>query len=317
MHKLRGKKILITGAAGFLGSWLAAECFAEDAKLYGIDIKGPNNINIWSAFTEQGLEGSNVNELFSQNHFDIIFHLAGGASVGDSVIDPEKDFKSIVPPTLTLIQKIKKYCVETHLILFSSAAVYGNPAIMPVKETAALHPLSPYGIHKLLVEDMVKHYSYHYGFRSSVLRIFSAFGEGLRKQLFWDVMCRYEKEYVEKKGDPIMLNLFGTGKESRDFIHCKDVAKAAVLIATADSQESNFNVYNVAGGDETRIKTAVEYLFQKADIQPLIKFNGESRVGDPEKWQADICKLNRLGFVATMELQDCLNTYYTWFMKDK
>lgn len=314
MHNLKGKKILITGGSGFLGSHLAEACFLEEAILYGVDIYPPFNKNIWKAFSTVGLVSDESEELFKHNSFEIIFHLAGGASVSDSVQFPEKDFNTLLPITLRLIQLIKTYCPKTHLILFSSAAVYGNPDVIPVKETATLHPLSPYGIHKALVEEMVKYYSAYFNFRSSVLRIFSAFGEGLRKQLFWDVMCRYEKSLKEDKDEKMILSLFGTGHESRDFIHSKDVAKAAILVAISKKTDTDFCIFNVAGGEETSIKNAVKYLFSKAEINPFLTFTGTTRAGDPERWQADISKLKQLGFEAQIELKDSLSGYYNWFM---
>ncbi len=315
MHNLKGKKILITGGSGFLGSHLAEACFLEKAILYGIDIYPPFNKNIWESFSTAGLVSEQCEELFKKNSFDIIFHLAGGASVSDSVQFPEKDFNTLLPVTFRLLHLIKKYSANTHLILFSSAAVYGNPDMIPVKETAPLHPMSPYGIHKVLVEEMVKYYTAYFDFRSSVLRIFSAFGEGLRKQLFWDVMCRYEKSLKENKNEKIILSLFGTGHESRDFIHGKDVAKAAILVATFEKANNSFCIFNVAGGEETNIKSAVECLFSKAEVIPLLTFTGATRVGDPERWRADISKIKQLGFKAQMELKDNLSGYYNWFME--
>ena len=309
------KKVLITGASGFLGSHLAEICHMEGMLLFGIDKKQPLNKNIWSGFITEGLASINVQYLFEKTAFDIIFHLAGSASVMDSVKNPEKDWNSLLPPTLTLLNLIKTNCISTHLILFSSAAVYGNPSIFPVSETAALNPLSPYGIHKALAEDMIKYYSKYFGFRSTILRIFSAFGEGLRKQLFWDVMTRYEKKRAENEDKKPALDLFGSGQESRDFIHAKDVAKASLLIARSNHKyPNNFNVFNVASGKEINIRKAIEYLFSKSDRKPIVTFNGTARAGDPERWQADISKIKEIGFITDIKLKDSLTGYYEWFM---
>jgi nucleoside-diphosphate-sugar epimerase len=319
MDNLLGKKILITGGSGFLGSYLAGACFSGGALLYGIDLRSPYNVNIWAMFCEDGLLSANAESLFRKHVFDIVFHLSGSASVSDSVQFPEKDFDSILPPTLKLIQLIKTYCPLTHLILFSSAAVYGNPEILPIEESAELHPVSPYGIHKALAENLIRYYGTCFGLQTSILRIFSAYGEGLRRQLFWDIMCRYEKALSENKsGKEIVLELFGTGHESRDFIHCKDVVKAAILIATSSKEKDYFNIFNVAGGKETNVKDAVDLLFSKAPVKPTIVFSGAARAGDPEKWRADIFFLKQLGFNTTISLENGLNSYYTWFMeKDK
>ena len=92
MKKLTGKKILITGASGFLGSYLAECCGDEGAELFGIDIRKPADESTWVAFSEQGLVSDTSEALLIENNFDIIFHLAGGANVGLSVQDPAVDF---------------------------------------------------------------------------------------------------------------------------------------------------------------------------------------------------------------------------------
>lgn len=316
MQKLFKKKVLITGASGFLGTSLAEACAKEGALLFGIDMRPPSDATIWSVYTINGLEGSDVEDLFYNNTFDIIFHLAGGASVAGSVVNPVKDFNSLLPPTLKLLQLVSKFSPSAHLVLFSSAAVYGNPTKLPVSESAAIVPLSPYGIHKALVEGMVEHYSRLFNLRSSVLRIFSAFGEGLRKQIFWDVMSRYEQALYQNPSF-IELSLFGTGNESRDLIYGKDVAKVAILIAANPIITKSFEVYNVANGQEIRIKKAVESLFNKASIKPKITFSGVTRAGDPERWEANISKLKGIGFEPSTSIEESLGNYYNWFMENK
>jgi UDP-glucose 4-epimerase len=312
MEGLANKKILITGASGFLGTYLAESCYQEGGAIFGIDIRKPFNENIWTGFSEQGLVSDTSESMLVENNFDIIFHLAGGASVGLSVQDPAVDFNNLLPPTLTFITWIKKFCPAAHFILFSSAAVYGNPDSLPVKETAVAHPVSPYGIHKLLAEDMLFHYSKYYGFRASVLRIFSAFGEGLHKQIFWDVMTRYRNAVASSDGSKVKIELFGTGNESRDFIHGRDVARAAVLIAVCESNGNQFNTFNVAAGNEIKIKEAISYLFEHADPVPEISFNGVSRAGDPERWLADISKLKSIGFESSCDIKQSLGYFYKW-----
>jgi len=315
MKKLEGKNVLITGASGFLGTHLAEHCHAEGAKIYGIDIRKSFNERIWAGFSEQGLVSETSEELLMNVKFDVVFHLAGSASVALSVQDPVVDFNSLLPPTLHFLAWIKKYCPETHFVLFSSAAVYGNPDLLPITENATPHPLSPYGIHKLLVEEMLFHYTRYYNLRSSVLRIFSAFGEGLRKQLFWDVMSRYRGAVETSADGDVAVELFGTGHESRDFIHGKDVARAAVLIALCDDNGNKFNVFNVAEGKETEIREAIEFLFSEANPTPQIGFKGVGRAGDPERWRADISKLKSIGFETSDDLRESLVNFYKWSMQ--
>lgn len=315
MRNLRGKKVLITGASGFLGSYLARECHAQGAELYGIDIKAPNSKH-WNVFLECNVEAEAVHNMFKENIFDLIFHLAGGASVGESVSNPSRDFNLLLPPTLRLILLVREFCPETHFVLFSSAAVYGNPLRLPVKECDPVNPVSPYGIHKVLVEELLKFYSGFIGFRCSVLRVFSAYGEGLRKQLFWDVMNKYQKEVNQKPGKQVInIDLFGTGNESRDFIHAIDIAKCAVIIANNKPMEKgNFDVFNLANEEEVKIYEAIDCLFSTANPKPDVNFIGTNRKGDPENWKGSIEKIKALGYSKSISLTEGLSNYHNWFL---
>src|SRR5207248_3256916 len=121
----------------------------------------------------------------------------------------------------------------------SSAAVYGQPDRLPVGETAPLRAISPYGEHRVVCETLLR----DSGLPAVVARVFSAYGEGLRRQVLWDICA--------KAINSAEVALDGTGDESRDFVHAEDVAAAVVvLIRKADF---GGEPYNVATGVETRI----------------------------------------------------------------
>ena len=161
---------------------------------------------------------------------------------------------------------------------------------------------------------MLFHYSKYYNLKTSVLRIFSAFGEGLRKQLFWDVMNRYRIALNNAGSGEVSVELFGTGRESRDFIHGKDVAMAAILVAVNTPDDNLFNVYNVAAGEQTEIRDAIKYLFANAIPAPKISFGGVNRAGDPERWQADISKLKSIGFQSCKNVRQSLGDFFNWYL---
>jgi dTDP-glucose 4,6-dehydratase/UDP-glucose 4-epimerase len=134
------------------------------------------------------------------------------------------------------------------------------------------------------------------------LRIFSAYGEGLKKQLFWDL---YQKA---KTGSPITL--FGTGIESRDFIYINDLVEAIFLVA----QYADFNgqAINIANGREILIKDCISAFYGLFDRDVKYSFIGESRPGDPNNWVADISALKQLGYQQKHELTEGLKKYYEW-----
>lgn len=304
---IKGNNILITGASGFIGYYLSELCEKNGANLFGIDLNKPKNTKIWKDFIVGDLNINSISSLMRNVKFDIVFHLAGSASVPLSFESPIIDFNSLLPPTLNLLQGMNKYCPEAGLIVFSSAAVYGNPLKLPVSEEDNRSPISPYGIHKAVNEDLMKYYCNLYKIQCSILRVFSAYGVGLRKQLFWDMMQKYTKNSNR-------IEVFGTGKETRDFIHVKDLVRVAVLIATKKF-DSFFNVFNVASGKETSIKDALYFLFKEAEPSPEIVFQGQNRIGNPINWRADVQRLDELGHKNEYIIEEELINYFNWFFE--
>lgn len=306
-NNIKNKRVLITGASGFIGYYLSELCEKNGALLYGIDRNKPRNENIWEDFSVNGVSDSSIKLCMEKNRFDIIFHLAGSASVPLSFESPFLDFNSLVPPTLSLLQGIKEFCPKAKLITFSSAAVYGNPIKLPILEEDIRNPISPYGIHKAINEDLIRYYCNLYEINCSVLRVFSAYGEGLRKQLFWDIMKKYNK-------DNSVIEVYGTGNETRDFIHVKDVVRLALLTSTKNFQEF-YNVFNVASGIETSVKDCLDFLFINANPKPQIVFQGQNRAGNPINWRADVSKLEEIGYQSKHHIEKELANYFNWFFE--
>ena len=306
-NNIKDKSILITGASGFIGYYLSELCKKNGGLLSGIDINKPRNEKIWKDFCITDLNEKSIRILMKKNNFDIVFHLAGSASVPLSFESPFSDFNSLVPPTLSLLQGIKEFCPKAKLITFSSAAVYGNPVKLPILELDNKKPISPYGIHKAINEELIKYYCNLYEINCTVLRVFSAYGEGLKKQLFWDIMRKYDK-------DNSRIEVYGTGKETRDFIHVKDVVRSALLLSTKDF-ETSYNVFNIASGVETSVKDCLDLLFMSADPKPVIVFQGQNMFGNPINWRADVSKLQETGFCNKYYIKQELTNYFNWFFK--
>ena len=191
---------------------------------------------------------------------------------------------------------------DTRFVFLSSAGVYGNPAVLPIKEDAQMNPLSPYALHKVMCEEICFFFIRNYSFDIKIARIFSAYGAGLKKQIFWDMHKK-----IEETGQ---LNMFGTGNESRDYIHIDDVVQALYLIATCNSDEV---VFNVANGQETTIRQATELFAEYSCIgKDKINFNGYIREGDPINWRADISKISALGYKQTTDINCGIQDYCKW-----
>ena len=298
--------MLITGASGFLASYMQEECRRAGYDVLGVDRKPNDNPNIWAVFGVGSVECLDLEGLCAGFDIRTIFHLAGGASVPLSMQEPVDDCVSLLPGTVAVAHFARQR--RATLVMFSSAAVYGNPCRLPAGEEDPRLPISPYGIHKLLAESLLENYSRVWNLSVRILRVFSAYGPGLRRQIFWDIATR-AIECVRK--DEKTIRLFGTGTETRDFLHARDVARAA-LIASTYASPQNIAVYNVASGEEIEVGKAVSYLLAQMGVELSFEYDGVSRPGDPLRWQADISRLKALGFYPEIPLNEGLREVAHW-----
>ncbi len=118
---------------------------------------------------------------------DAVIHLAGGSLVGPSIANPGEDFRRTVQAMQHLLEWLRLANPAARVVVASSAAVYGDGHMQPISETAAYAPTSPYGTHKAMAEMLCRSYGRQYGMQIALVRLFSVYGPGLRKQLIWDL----------------------------------------------------------------------------------------------------------------------------------
>ncbi len=278
--------VLITGATGCIGKAVCMACEAEGwATLPIKDMRLPADASALAAF-------------IALHPPDACVHCAGPASVRDSIIDPQRDFANSVSATFALLNVLRQAAPRCRTLLLSSAAVYGNPQRLPISEDSDLYPISPYGFHKRMVEQLGTEFHQLFGMPITSARIFSAYGVGLQRQVVWDVL---QKARTTPPDQPIYLS--GSGNETRDFIHVDDVAQA--LVALLKFAPMRAEAFNVANG----ISVSIRELAHKLAPQHQIQFDGIIRVGDPLYWQADISRLAALGFACRVGLDEGLKGY--------
>lgn len=295
------KRVLITGAAGFIGSKLAEKLKGDDNNIIFLcdKILG-NNSNCCE------VDLTNIIETREYIHCikpDIIFHCAGNANVQSSIAHPQQDFNSnVVTINNLLLSLLEEKMSNVKVVFLSSAAVYGNPNILPMGENEKLNPLSPYALDKMICENILYYYSKNHGFKVKIARIFSCYGEGLKKQILWDMFTKFKKT-----GE---LRMFGTGQESRDYIHVDDVTNCLILLSKDDSNEI---IYNICNNEETKITTIVNMFAETMNInKSLISFSELTRNGEPINWCGSNQKIVKLGYKKTVELQDGISRYCKW-----
>ena len=295
--------ILVTGAGGFLGRHIS-RYFAGLCSVVGVSRESPENAPLpWlQAYKQLELPSPHFAEVLRLWRPTALIHCAGRASVPFSVESPLSDFTGNTTVLHNVLEDVRVAQPSCRLILLSSAAVYGNPEALPVSETSPLEPISPYGYHKLQCELACQEYAQVYGLRTVNLRLFSAYGEGLRRQVVWDI-CR--KALSSSK-----LMLEGNPEDSRDFIHAHDVARAIDLVL----RQAQFTgeAFNVASGRETSIKTLANRVLKELKRPIDVEFSVQSAPTVPRNWRADINRLSRLGFECSIQLSSGLRRVAAW-----
>jgi len=294
------KNILIIGSRGFIGKELKKYLCEKGYSVWGADVINDYTEN--NHYFIIDATNSNFHNLFENNKFDLCINCSGAASVPDSLENPMRDYNLNTVNVFKLLDAIKMYTPMCKFINLSSAAVYGNPNKLPITESLMNSPVSPYGIHKFMSEQICSEYHTFFNIPTCSLRIFSAYGEGLKKQLFWDL---YKKTAYNKE-----IILFGTGEESRDFIYIKDLIQA--IYRVAKNGDFKGDVINVANGREVFIKNCVAMFYGFFDKKIVYEFSGKGRKGDPNNWVADISILKKLGYQQKYELTDGLYNFYKW-----
>jgi len=298
------KTILITGAKGFLGSSVAKHFKNLGYETYGIghgglSIEESQNIglNYWK---KDDISIKSILEFDQQ--FNLVVHCGGSGSVGFSVEYPYEDFKKTVSGTLEVLEYMRLYNNEAHLIYPSSPAVQGEHPNTPIKESFIGKPASPYGYHKKIAEDLCRSYSEKYNLKVSVIRLFSVYGEGLKKQLLWDAYKKIQKAHNK-------VTFLGTGEETRDFIHIEDVLTIIYQLLTTNKK---FIIINGGTGNKYTIKNVIKMIRDLVNTDIDIFFNNQVNVGNPIYYWADLEKLKQYSFESKVTLDEGIKSFITW-----
>ena len=296
-------RVLIIGINGFIGDNVATDLERRGYDVIGIDRisgSGRHQTDVFDVIQED------ISEYLIKNKPDVIINCAGSANVPNSVLHPEGDLQENTVLVHKILFAMKQCGMEKiRFVQLSSAAVYGNPTGLPIRESAECRPLSPYALHKRMAEDICTFFNREYGFNIVILRVFSVYGPGLRKQIFWDL---YQK--VKKTGK---MEMWGTGNESRDYIYIDDLTEAIYLSASAANPDER--IWNVASGREVFIRDIADIYAAKLGItKNKISYNGIIREGDPLNWCADISILKNYGFLPHTSIETGIERYVDWIV---
>jgi UDP-glucose 4-epimerase len=268
---------LITGGNGFLGLSTAEYLVRAGNSVTGLTRQAqlPN----WLRRLEYPSSIEALADLIRREHPDCILHAAGAASVGDSWREPAPDFVDSVVAWHALLEATRQSELKPILFLPSSAAVFGNPIRLPISESAMRKPISPYGFHKLLCEQLAEEYAVLWEMPVVICRLFSVFGPRQRR-----LLVRELAEQIFSDGP--MIRLQGTGLEERDYLAAFDIAKALDSLAKRQSS-SSLQTFNFGSGTSLRVVDLIEILQRLTRVQKPVVRGRSGRHGDPLRWRAD------------------------------
>lgn len=281
-------RALVTGGAGFIGSYLTELLLKEGFEVVVVDnFQVGNEKNLAAILKEPDLQaGLKIEkvDLLNKKAFeplvkgvDWLFHLAALADVPASHDQPEEYYQINVTGTFNILEAAKKHNVK-RLIYAASASCYGLNPKCPTTEEEPLSPASPYALTKRLGEELVLSWNKIYQLPTLSLRLFNVYGpRSLNKGTVLSL-------FLQQKRQGLPLTITGDGLQSRDFVYVTDVARAFFLAA-----QSHFSgeIFNVGSAQNCEIRRLVDLLGGRPTFLP-------ERLGDPKVSLADISKIERL-----------------------
>jgi len=310
---IKEKRIVVTGAAGFIGSNLTDSLLEQGAEVVGIDnLFNGRMENLDKAFKHNKFEfhKGDIRDLnFLLDVFkdvDIVYHLAAFTSVPQSIKMPENCNNVNVNGVLNVLNAARRMDVEK-IIYASSSSVYGDTPTLPKKEDMCRLPISPYGVAKLACEAYMQTYHKVYGLKTTSLRYFNVYGPRQKDSTYSGVIAIWLGNIIRDED----LTVFGDGKNSRDFTYIKDVIQANLLVA---KQDVAGEIFNIGAGSQITLTNLAELMLKLTHKEHLkIKYT-VPRPGDILHSYADISKANRLlKFEPKYNQEKGLEDYLKWY----
>jgi len=310
-------RVLLTGAAGFIGSHLAERLLAEGHEVVGVDNfdsfydPGVKRGNLHAAlghgrFTLHETDirdRRSIEAIFAAQPFDVVVHLAARAGVRPSIEEPHLYADVNVNGTIVLLDAARRNGVGT-FIFASSSSVYGNNRKVPFHEDDRVdHPISPYAATKKAGELICHTFHHLYGMPITCLRFFTVYGPRCRPDLAIPKFTR-----IIDAGEPVPM--FGDGTMRRDFTHVRDILDG---VMRSIGHCTGFHVYNLGESRPIELRTMIETiaaaLGKPARIEPLPR-----QPGDVDVTYADVSRARKeLGYNPTTEFADGIRDYVAWY----
>jgi UDP-glucose 4-epimerase len=308
-----GRRVLVTGGAGFIGSHVC-DAFAADGwsvtALDDLSSGKEENLSTGIDLVVADIRSPEAATLIRDGGFEVVSHHAAQIDVRISVERPDHDASINIMGLLNLLEAAVSGGVRRFLYVSSGGVVYGEPEDLPVSETAPKQPLSPYGVSKLTGEHYLHFYRQIHGLESVSLRYSNVFGPRQDPHGEAGVVAIFGRSILEGR----QLTIFGDGEQTRDYVYVGDVAQANVLSArldVSDSKTMDDVAFNVGTGLETSVNELASALMTVAGREVLVEHAPE-RPGELLRNCLDAAKLEGKGWRRAGVLEDGLLATYEW-----
>lgn len=304
------RRALVTGGAGFLGSWVV-EALARDGVMVTVLDRTERPVSeppVGVGLIRAELSDYPLADLLRQHEIDAVFQLVGTPTVPPSVEHPLEDLRRNTETTLAVLEAARALDRPPLVVFTSSAAVYGESVTVPMAEDHPLGPISPYGISKRAAEQYVELYARMHAVPALSVRPFSLYGPRQRKLVVYDLLTR-----IHGAQDPLVV--LGSPEVSRDFVFADDAARMVVELARL--APAHGEAYNIASGVPVSLGELVATLVDLTGQGVRVRFTGVVRPGDPLHWRGDPTRAGALGVRTKTSLLDGLAQTIDWFRAER
>ncbi|HVH62650.1 MAG TPA: NAD-dependent epimerase/dehydratase family protein [Candidatus Dormibacteraeota bacterium] len=307
-------RVVVTGAAGFIGSHLCERLLADGHEVVGIDAFSDYYDR---ALKEQNLAHARTNAKFALEELDlvdgdlraplagakVVFHLAGQPAVRPSWgREFDRYVRDNILATQRLLEALRQIELD-RLVFAGSSSVYGNAEVFPTKETTLPQPISPYGMTKLAAEHLTMVYLRNFRIPAVSLRYFTVYGPRQRPDMAFS-------RFMQALADNEEIEVFGDGEQTREFTYVSDAVDGTVKAAQADVVGQ---IVNLGGGSRVTVNRVLDTL-QEISGMKIRRRNLPAAPGDPRHTGASInLARERLGWEPRVALHDGLKEQWEWF----
>jgi UDP-glucose 4-epimerase len=311
-------RVLVTGGAGFIGSHIAEAYLAQGWEVTIVDdlSRGhTKNLPAKAKFVKADIRSKEARDLLATGKFDVLNHHAAQIDVRVSVANPALDAEINLVGFANLLDGAGAGGVKRVVFASSGGVIYGDPEVVPTPETAPKLPISPYGVSKLSGEYYLRALGALRGFEGVAMRYANVFGPRQDPKSEAGVVSIFVSRLLENKP----LTVFGDGKQTRDYVFVKDVARANVLASTAKMPVGNdldSPALNIATAVQTSVLQLADRVSKVMGRKTDLEF-APPRPGELFRSSLDIGKAKRvLGWTPAHGFDDGLPELVEWFKKE-